>query len=108
MLYLTFNEGYLSGGGTSAARREAAEDAVWLSELLALAQVAGVEPTLREVQALASELEAYHLWHAVYAELAQEVGQRELARAAELRALELTHNPAEQSLLKRRLASDAC
>jgi len=31
------------------------------------------------------------------------VGQQELARAAELRALELTHNPAEQSLLRRRL-----
>jgi predicted RNA polymerase sigma factor len=223
VLYLTFNEGYLSGGGTSAARREVAEDAAWLAELLvqlfphepevlgllclmrlhlaradarfdasgelvllrdqnrrlwdraaiadatsaleraaalhrpgpyqlqaaiaachaeaaswastdwaqivalydmllriapspiarlnravALRQVVGAEAALREVQALAAELEDYHLWHAVYAELAQEVGQRELARAAELRALELTHNPAEQSLLKRRLASDAC
>jgi hypothetical protein len=40
---------------------------------------------------------------AIYADLLTAVGQQELARAAELRALELTHNPAEQSLPRRRL-----
>jgi RNA polymerase sigma factor (sigma-70 family) len=34
VLYLTYNEGYLSSGGASAARRDLAEDAIWLSGLL--------------------------------------------------------------------------
>jgi RNA polymerase sigma-70 factor (ECF subfamily) len=79
-----------------------------LNRAVALSEVVGPEAALREVQSLASELDGYHLWHAVYAELALAVGQRETARAAELRALELTNNPAEQGLLKRRLAADAC
>jgi RNA polymerase sigma-70 factor (ECF subfamily) len=79
-----------------------------LNRAVALREVVGPEAALREVQALAPELESYHLWHAVYAELALAVGEREVARAAELRALELTRNPAEQGLLKRRLAADAC
>jgi RNA polymerase sigma-70 factor (ECF subfamily) len=79
-----------------------------LNRAVALWEVVGPEAALREVQTLASELDGYYLWHAVYAELALAVGQRETARAAELRALELTRNPAEQGLLKRRLATDAC
>ena len=35
VLYLLFNEGYLSTGGTVAARRDLAEDAEWLTALLA-------------------------------------------------------------------------
>jgi len=34
VLYLMFNEGYLSRGGASAMRRDLAEDAVWLARLL--------------------------------------------------------------------------
>jgi RNA polymerase sigma-70 factor (ECF subfamily) len=79
-----------------------------LNRAVALREVVGAEAALREVQTLASELDGYYLWHAVYAELALAVGQRETARAAELRALELTRNPAEQGLLKGRLAADAC
>jgi RNA polymerase sigma-70 factor (ECF subfamily) len=47
VLYLTFNEGYLSGGGPSAARREVADDARWLAELLS-----GIFPTHPEVLGL--------------------------------------------------------
>jgi RNA polymerase sigma-70 factor (ECF subfamily) len=79
-----------------------------LNRAIALRQVAGPEAALGEVRALADELEGYHLWHAVYADLLHELGERETARAAELRALELTRNPAEQVLLKRRLAAEAC
>ena len=61
-----------------------------------------------DVQPLASRLDEYHLLHAIRGELLQEIGEREQARAAELRALELTHNPAEQSLLRRRLVADMC
>jgi RNA polymerase sigma factor (sigma-70 family) len=35
VLYLLFNEGYLSTGGRTAARRDLAEDAEWLTALLA-------------------------------------------------------------------------
>lgn len=34
VLYLMFNEGYLSRGGAVAARRDLAEDAIWLASLL--------------------------------------------------------------------------
>jgi RNA polymerase sigma-70 factor (ECF subfamily) len=221
VLYLTFNEGYLSGGGPSAAPREVAEDAAWLTELLtglfpthaevlgllalmrlhlaraearfdaggelvllrdqdrarwdhaaiaqaigvlecaatlgrpgeyqlqaaiaachaeakswadtdwpqililyemlvriapspvarlnrcvALKYVVGVEAALSDVEHLALSLDAYHLWHAVRADLLHTLGRHTEAQAAEQRALELTHNPAEQSLLKRRLQDD--
>jgi predicted RNA polymerase sigma factor len=46
----------------------------------------------------------YHLFHAIRGELLLEPGRREQARAAELRALTLTENRAERSLLQRRLA----
>ena len=48
------------------------------------------------------------IWHTLYADLLLDVGQRELARAADLRALQLTDNPGEQSLLRKRLDTDAC
>ena len=34
VLYLMFNEGYLSRGGTSAMRRDLAQDALWLTRLM--------------------------------------------------------------------------
>jgi RNA polymerase sigma-70 factor (ECF subfamily) len=221
VLYLTFNEGYLSGGGPSAERREVAEDATWLAELLsgifpthaetlgllalmrlhlaraearfdaagelvllrdqrragwdhaaiaqaigvleraaalsrpgqyqlqaaiaachaeaksfgetdwpqililydmlvqiasspvaqlnrcvALKYVLGADAALADVERLAPDLDSYHLWHAVRADLLHGVGRHTEAQSAEQRALELTHNPAEQSLLKRRLQRD--
>ena len=45
----------------------------------------------------------YHLFHATRAELLDELGERSLAREARLRALELCQNPAERSLLERKL-----
>ena len=56
-----------------------------------------------EVDALAQDLEHYHLFHAIRGELLLELSEREQARASALRALELTQNRAEQSLLARRL-----
>jgi RNA polymerase sigma-70 factor (ECF subfamily) len=223
VLYLTFNEGYLSGGGPAAERREVAEDAAWLAELLAgwfpthpevlglvalmrlhlaraaarftyagelvllpdqdrarwdhasiaaavgmleraaefkrpgpyqlqaaiaachaeaasweatdwlqivilydvllrrapspvarlnravaLCHLTGPAAAMAEVDALAEALDGYHLFHAVRADLLSALGQAESAHAAEERALELTHNPAEQSLLRRRLTNDLC
>ena len=79
-----------------------------LNRAVALRHVAGPELAQAELQALAPELDGYYLFHAVYAEILLELGEREQARAAELRALGLTANPAEQSLLRRRIAAEAC
>ena len=76
---------------------------VRLNRAVALRQVAGPEAALAEVNALAPDLENYHLFHAIRGELLLDLSQREQARASALRALELTHNRAEQSLLARRL-----
>ncbi|HLZ62053.1 MAG TPA: DUF6596 domain-containing protein [Ktedonosporobacter sp.] len=76
---------------------------VRLNRAVALRQVVGPEAALTEVNALARDLENYHLFHAIRGELLLELSQREHARASALRALELTHNCAEQSLLARRL-----
>jgi RNA polymerase sigma-70 factor (ECF subfamily) len=76
---------------------------VKLNRAVALWQVAGPEVALAEVNALAADLDHYHLFHAVRGKLLVELGEREQARAAELRALALTRNLAERSLLERRL-----
>jgi predicted RNA polymerase sigma factor len=76
---------------------------VRLNRAVALWQLEGPEAALAEVNALAPELGNYHLFHATRAELLLELSYREQARAAALRALELTQNRAEQSLLSRRL-----
>jgi predicted RNA polymerase sigma factor len=76
---------------------------VRLNRAVALRQVMGPEAALEEVDALAADLENYHLFYAIRGELLLELSKRELARASALRALELTHNSAEQFLLERRL-----
>ncbi|MFB4303116.1 RNA polymerase sigma factor [Actinomadura sp. NTSP31] len=48
-------------------------------------------------------LERYSLYHATRAELLRALGRAEDARAADRRALELTANPAQQTLLQHRL-----
>ena len=76
---------------------------VRLNRAVALRQVAGAEAALEEVNALSRHLDHYHLFHAIRGELLLELSHREQARASALRALELTQNRAEQSLLARRL-----
>ena len=76
---------------------------VRLNRAVAVRQVEGPEAALAEVNALARDLEHYHLFHAIRGELLLELSEREQARASALRALELTQNRAEQSLLARRL-----
>lgn len=78
---------------------------VRLNRAIALREVAGAASALREVDALADDLERYHLFHAARAELLRDLGQREEARAADRRALELTDNPAERALLGERIAA---
>ena len=76
---------------------------VRLNRSVAVLHVAGPAAALEELDGLAAELDGYHLYHAVRGHVLVELGRREQARAAELRALALTANRAEQSLLRRRL-----
>jgi RNA polymerase sigma-70 factor (ECF subfamily) len=76
---------------------------VRLNRAVAVHHVAGPATALGELDTLAAELDGYHLYHAVRGHVLVELGRREQARAAELRALALTANRAEQSLLRRRM-----
>jgi RNA polymerase sigma factor (sigma-70 family) len=76
---------------------------VRLNRAIALRQVAGSESALREVDAIAEDLDRYHLVHATRAELLRDLGRPDEARDADRRALELTDNPAERALLEERI-----
>lgn len=76
-----------------------------LNRALALAERDGPAAGLDALVPLAERLDGYHLFHAARAELLRRMGDREAARAADQRALELTDNPAERRLLEERLAA---
>jgi RNA polymerase sigma factor (sigma-70 family) len=75
-----------------------------LHRTIAFRYTAGPEAALAELDTLADALDRYHLYHATRAELLRQVGQPDEAQAADRRALELTHNPAEQAVLQQRIA----
>jgi RNA polymerase sigma-70 factor (ECF subfamily) len=75
-----------------------------LHRAIALRYVAGPTRALSEVDELGPALDDYHLFHATRAELLRDLGRPDEARAADQRALALTANPAEQSLLRQRLS----
>jgi RNA polymerase sigma-70 factor (ECF subfamily) len=76
---------------------------VLVNRAVALRYIAGPEAALAEVEKLGGDLAGYHLFHAIRGELLVELGLHEQAKAAELRALLLTGNSAERSLLQHRL-----
>jgi RNA polymerase sigma factor (sigma-70 family) len=84
--------------------RMADSPVVRLNRAVALGHLASPEVALGEVNDLAMSLDGYHLFHAARADLLDRVGEPLLAREARLRALELCQNPAERSLLERKLA----
>ena len=77
-----------------------------LNRAIAVGHIAGPAAALREVESLANDLNEYHLFHATRAELFRQLGRAADAREADRRALALTENPAERSLLEKRLGSD--
>ena len=77
---------------------------VRLNRAVALSHFAGPAIALGEINDLAMSLDGYHLFHAARADLLDRVGEPALAREARLRALELCQNPAERSLLEKKLA----
>ncbi|HKA99087.1 MAG TPA: sigma-70 family RNA polymerase sigma factor [Streptosporangiaceae bacterium] len=77
---------------------------VRLNRAVATRFTTGPQAALAEVEPLAGELDGYRLFHAVRAELLQDLGRDEQARSANERALALAANPAERELLARRLS----
>jgi RNA polymerase sigma-70 factor (ECF subfamily) len=75
-----------------------------LHRAIAVRYTAGPKDAMSELDALSGALDRYHLFHATRAEFLRELGRPEEARAADRRALELTANPAEQAMLRRRLS----
>ena len=76
---------------------------VQLNRAIARRYVDGAEAALPDVDALREVLDGYYLFHATRAELLRDLGREAEARAALTRALELTANPAERGLLRRRM-----
>jgi RNA polymerase sigma-70 factor (ECF subfamily) len=77
---------------------------VALNRALALAEMAGAHAALGAIEPLAERLDGYHLFHAARGELLRRLGRDADAADAIRRALSLTENPAEQRLLRERLA----
>ncbi|MFI5606690.1 RNA polymerase sigma factor [Amycolatopsis sp. NPDC051903] len=76
---------------------------VALNRAIAIAEVAGPGPALALVDELA--LTRYHLFHAVRADLLARLGRTEESAAAYTRAIDLTGNAAERTLLERKRAA---
>jgi RNA polymerase sigma-70 factor (ECF subfamily) len=64
-----------------------------------LAAFDGPAAALSELDAVAGQLAGYHLLHAVRGRLLHDLGDEEQTLAEQLRAAQLTANPAEQALL---------
>jgi RNA polymerase sigma-70 factor (ECF subfamily) len=77
---------------------------VALNRAIAIRYVEGPAAALEALGQLAGRLDRYHLYHATRAELLRALGRPAEARAADLRAIELTANPAERALLQERIA----
>ena len=76
---------------------------VRLNRAIALRHLAGPAAALAEADAVAAELDTYHLLHATRAELLRDLDRAEEARQEDEAALKLTQNPAERELLRQRL-----
>jgi RNA polymerase sigma-70 factor (ECF subfamily) len=77
---------------------------VELNRAVALAMADGPAAGLPLLDALAPDLDGYHLFHAARADLLRRLDRGAESTAAYRRALELATNPAERSFLQRRLA----
>ena len=62
---------------------------------------------MAEVEPLAERLASYHLYHAARGELLRRLGRFDEARQSDQEALRLTDNPAEQRLLRERIAAES-
>jgi RNA polymerase sigma factor (sigma-70 family) len=74
-----------------------------LHRAIALRYTEGPRAAMAELDPLAGPLDGHHLFHASRAELLRALGEQDRARDADRRALDLTANPAERALLRRRI-----
>jgi RNA polymerase sigma-70 factor (ECF subfamily) len=77
---------------------------VLLNRAVATRYAVSPEAALQEIEPLASELDGYHLFHALRAGLLAAVGRDDEVKEASERALALAANPAERELLTRGLS----
>ncbi len=76
---------------------------VSLNRAVAIAMVDGPEAALVLIDAIATQLDGYHLFHAARADLLRRVGAKEAAAQSYARALALVTNDSERRFLERRL-----
>ena len=74
-----------------------------LHRAIAMRYTAGAQAAMAELDDLAGSLGDYYLYHAGRAELLRELGHPDEASVADRRALGLTANPAERTVLEQRL-----
>jgi RNA polymerase sigma-70 factor, ECF subfamily len=86
-----------------ALARRAPSPIVDLNLAVAIAMADGPAAALPLVEALAAELDAYHLFHATHADLLRRLERNEDAGIAYRRALDLATNPQQRAFLQRRL-----
>jgi RNA polymerase sigma-70 factor (ECF subfamily) len=79
---------------------------VALNRAVAVAMAAGPERGLEEMEALADELDGYHLLHSARADLLRRLGRHGDAADAYERALSLATQPAERRFLADRLDNE--
>jgi RNA polymerase sigma-70 factor (ECF subfamily) len=77
---------------------------VELNRAVAVAMADGPARGLPLVEALAAELDGYHLFHSARADLLRRLDRREEAAEAYRKALGLATNPSERAFLERRAA----
>ncbi|MDQ0613442.1 RNA polymerase sigma-70 factor (ECF subfamily) [Microbacterium sp. W4I4] len=75
---------------------------VALNRAVAVAELAGADAALAIIDPLSETLNDYHAFHATRADLLRRAGRTRLAGEAYDRAIELSGNPAEAALLRRR------
>ena len=75
-----------------------------LNRAIAVAELAGPQAALADVDRLEDRLAGYHAYHATRADLLRRLGCSQRARAAYDKAIELTANTAEIAYLSRRRA----
>jgi RNA polymerase sigma-70 factor (ECF subfamily) len=83
---------------------------VALNRAIAIAEVDGPDASLTALEAIASDLEGYHLWHAARATMLRRLGRSGEARVAFERAAQLAVTEQDRRFLERRieeLAGDA-
>ena len=76
---------------------------VALNRAVAVAETDGPEAALALVEAL--ELDGFHLFHAIRADLLNRLGRKEDAATAYAAAIERSRNTAERALLERKLSA---